>query len=319
MADFLAIDYETANSMHESVCAIGVTVVEGGRFKSNFYSLVKPPKECSHFDSFNVSIHGITAKDVKNAPSFEEVWSKIELLYKEQSLPFVCHYAGFDIRVTETMLWHIGKEFKDIRFYDTCTIARKVWPELINHKLNTISSHLGINLEHHNAASDSQACAQIALKQMELLSLPSLSDVAKKYGYELGVLSVNGVKTMSEFKYYRSRKSPNWEKGSQSSKDVSPNTEINEESDIFGRDIVFTGTLTSMTRKEAIQRAVNNGATVVSAVSKKTNYLVVGISDFIDFANGIKTTKLKDAELVKAKGYDIAIIDEEQFLRMTVL
>ena len=60
MADFLAIDYETANSMHESVCAIGVTVVEGGRFKSNFYSLVKPPKECSHFDSFNVSIHGIS-------------------------------------------------------------------------------------------------------------------------------------------------------------------------------------------------------------------------------------------------------------------
>ena len=43
-----------------------------------------------------------------------------------------------------------------------------------------------------------------------------------------------------------------------------------------------------------------------------------GISDFLDFEKGIKTNKLKDAELVKQKGYGISIINEEDFLRMTV-
>ena len=72
-----------------------------------------------------------------------------------------------------------------------------------------------------------------------------------------------------------------------------------------------------MTRSEAIQRAVNNGASVASSVSKKTNYLIVGVSDFLDFERGIKTNKFKDAESAKQAGADIEIIDEEVFLKMT--
>jgi DNA polymerase-3 subunit epsilon len=318
MDSFIAIDYETANSSYESVCAVGATVVEEGRITSNIYSLIKPPKEHFFFDSFNVSIHGITEKDVKNAPGFEKIWAEIEELQTSRNLPIACHYAGFDIRVTEALLHYFEKDFQDIRFYDTCTVSRKVWPELINFKLNTISGHLGISLEHHNAASDAQACAMIALKHMELLSLSTLSDIAKSFGYDLGILSSRGVKTMSEFKRYENSRHYSGEKGSNSSKDVLPDREVNLGSDLFGKSVVFTGALMSMGRKEAIQRAVNNGATVISAVSKKTDFLVVGISDFLDFEKGIKTNKLKDAELVKQKGYGISIIDEEDFLRMTI-
>lgn len=317
MDSFIAIDYETANSSYESVCAVGATVVIEGKIASNIYSLIKPPREHFFFDSFNVSIHGINERDVKNAPGFEKIWAQIEELQAAKNLPFACHYAGFDIRVTEALLHYLDKDFQNIRFYDTCTVSRKVWPELINFKLNTISGHLGINLEHHNAASDAQACATIALKHMEVLSLPTLSDIAKSFGYDLGILSPNGVKTMSEFKRYEHSGNYSRVKGSNSSKDVLPDREVNLGSDLFGKNIVFTGALVSMGRKEAIQRAVNNGATVVSAVSKNTDFLVVGISDFLDFEKGIKTNKLKDAELVKQKGYGISIIDEEDFLRMT--
>ena len=87
--------------------------------------------------------------------------------------------------------------------------------------------------------------------------------------------------------------------------------------ELFGKKIVFTGGLESMTRSEAIQRAVNNGASVASSVSKKTNYLIVGVSDFLDFERGIKTNKFKDAESAKQAGADIEIIDEEIFLKMT--
>ena len=81
MDSFIAIDYETANSSYESVCAVGVTLVENGKIRSNFYTLIKPEEDFSFFDSFNTSIHGITEKDVKNAPSFGDVWPDIEKLY----------------------------------------------------------------------------------------------------------------------------------------------------------------------------------------------------------------------------------------------
>jgi DNA polymerase-3 subunit epsilon len=316
MDSFIAIDYETANSSYESVCAVGVTLVEDGKIQSNFYTLIKPEEDFSFFDSFNTSIHGITERDVKNAPSFGDVWPDIEKLYLPGQIPFVCHYAGFDIRVTEAMLYGIGNKFSDIEFYDTCTISKKVWPELLNFKLNTISSYLGIELDHHNAASDAQACAQIAIKHLELLSLPTLRDVAKNFGYDLGVLNTTGVRRMSDFKNYPSSRNYNHGNYIQSSKGILPSAEINVDGDFYGKRIVFTGELDSMNRSEAIQIAVNNGAAVASSVSKKTNYLIVGKSDFLDFKNGIKTNKFKDAEAAKISGSNIEIIDEEDFLRM---
>ena len=317
LGSFVAIDYETANSAYESVCAVGVTLVEENIVKSNFYTLIKPPEEFSFFDSFNTSIHNINKKDVKNSPSFGDIWADIEKLYAPKNLPIACHYAGFDIRVTEALLDYLGNEFTEIKFYDTCTISKKVWPELINFKLNTISQHLNIKLDHHNAASDAQACAQIALKHMELTSNKSLSGVAKEFGFNLGVLNSNGVRRMSDSKKYQSNNPVDFSKYIQSSKDLSPTSEVNTNSDMFGMKIVFTGELESMNRTEAIQRAVNNGAAVASSVSKKTNYLIVGTSDFLDFENGIKTNKLKSAEAVKESGGLIEIIDEEDFLRMT--
>lgn len=316
MDSFLAIDYETANSSYESVCAVGITLVENQKITSNFYTLIKPTDDFSYFDPFNTSIHGITEKDVKNAPSFADIWPEIERIYTPNQIPFACHYAGFDIRVTEAMLYSIGNKFPEIESYDTCTISKKVWPELLNFKLNTISTFLGIDLEHHNAASDAQACAQIALKHLEILSLSSLRDAAKNYGYDLGLLNSAGVKRMSDFKNYATSKT--YEHGNylQSSKGVVPNTEVNRDSELYGMKIVFTGELDSMNRSEAIQRAVNNGAVVASSVSKKTNYLIVGKSDFLDFKNGIKTNKFKDAESAKNSGSNIEIIDEEDFLRM---
>jgi len=318
MSNFIAIDYETANSSYESVCAVGITVVENGEIFARYYSLIKPPKEYSYFDPFNTSIHGISERDVRKAPSFAEVWKDIESFYVEKNLPFACHYAGFDIRVTESMLFHIGANFQDIYFFDTCTISKKVWPELLNYKLNTIANFLGINLDHHNAASDAEACAKIALKQMELLSFDSLSKVAQNFGYDLGILSSKGVKRMSDSKRYPNTKTYEYGHYAQSSKGILPSGVINEESDLNGKNIVFTGGLQSMTRANAIQRAVNNGAKVISSVSKKTNYLVVGISEFINFEKGLTTNKYKEAEQMLADGFDICIIDEEEFLKMTL-
>lgn len=318
MDSFIAIDYETANADHRSACSLGVSIVENGKVVETFESFIQPPKEFTEFDPFNVMIHGITPTQIKGAPTFDYLWEKLDKFNSKYKVPFVCHFSGFDIRVTEALLNHYRISFQEIRFYDTYTIARKLWPQLINHKLNTLSENFKIELNHHNAASDAQACALIALKQIEDLGKNSLIEVAENYGYKLGVLNSSGVKTMSDFKNYGSTNYKAYDPKAASSKDVLPDREVNLGSDLFGKNIVFTGELTSMSRKEGIQRAVNNGAAVGSGVSKKTNYLVVGISDFIDFNSGKKTNKLKDAEALSAAGQEISIIDEEDFLKMTI-
>ena len=40
MTDFAAIDFETANGQHSSVCSVGVVVVRGGVITDTFYSLI---------------------------------------------------------------------------------------------------------------------------------------------------------------------------------------------------------------------------------------------------------------------------------------
>ena len=315
--NFIAIDYETANSSYLSACALGVSVVIEGEVTETFATFVKPPKEFAEFDPFNVMIHGIKPADVKGAPLFSDVWERVESFTSKYELPIACHYSGFDIRVTQALLKHYNKQFTVIRFYDTYTIARKLWPQLINHKLDTLAETFGIELTHHDAASDAETCARIAIRQMHELDKNSLYEVAQNYGYKLGLLSVDGLKTMSDFKNYEANSSGS-SQGKSSSKGVLPNTEVNAGSDIYGKKIVFTGALTSMDRGQAIQRAVNNGAEVQSGVSKKTDFLVVGVSDFIDFKSGKKTQKLKDAESLSAAGSGITIIDEEDFLKMTI-
>jgi DNA polymerase III subunit epsilon len=315
---FIAIDYETANGDRRSACSIGISVVEVGKVIDRYQTLIKPPEEFSYFDPFNVMIHGINARDVQSAPNFPEVWDVISKINKKNQ-PVVCHNSGFDMRLTEDLLKYFKISFEDINFYDTLTIAKKLWPSLINHKLNTISQAFKIELEHHNAASDAEACARIAIQQMHELEKKSLEEVAGVYDYKLGRLSINGVITMSASKNYNVHKTFVYDPKAVSSKTVLPDKEINYGSELFGTSIVFTGELQTMDRKQAIQVAVNNGASVTSSVTKKTQFLVVGISDFIDFTNGKKTRKLVDAEKLSVGGQHISIIDEEDFLKMSAI
>ena len=49
-----------------------------------------------------------------------------------------------------------------------CTVktSRRLFPEMANHRLNTVCEELAIPLEHHHdALEDSRACAKILLYQ----------------------------------------------------------------------------------------------------------------------------------------------------------
>ena len=93
---FVAIDFETANSSRSSVCALGIVVVDGGAVVEARSWLVRP--EPLVFDGYNIMIHGITPDDVRDEPTFDQLWADVFLPYFQMG-PMLAHNASFDMSV----------------------------------------------------------------------------------------------------------------------------------------------------------------------------------------------------------------------------
>ena len=160
---YIAFDVETPNSANDRMSAIGVTVVEDRRIVKEFSTLVNPE---THFNHFNIQLTGITPALVAKAPIFGELWSSLEPIFSS-GLP-VAHNAQFDMSVLAKCLRDYGILWKHQTDYVcTCQMGKRCYPNLSNHRLNTMCDYLGIELDHHQAASDSRACAQILLRCIE--------------------------------------------------------------------------------------------------------------------------------------------------------
>jgi DNA polymerase-3 subunit epsilon len=165
--NFCAIDFETACNEQASACTLGMVRVRNGEVAETFYSLIKPPAGMEIWASFT-DIHGITMNDVRNSPTFAELWPQIKEFIQSDVL--VAHNAGFDKGVLVACLEYYGIEQAIPPFECTVQCSRKAWKkeidsqELINCKLNTVSAFLGIELNHHEALSDALACAKIYLE-----------------------------------------------------------------------------------------------------------------------------------------------------------
>ena len=162
MSQFTVFDVETPNRMNSRMSAIGITIIEDRQIEKEFYTLVNPE---THFDPFNTMLTGISEESVRNAPSFPEVWEKIEP-YMSGGL-LVAHNAQFDMGVLKKCLLAYEIEWKPCAHY-ICTVqmGRRLLPG-ISHKLNDLCDYYGIALDHHKADSDSRACAQILLRYLQ--------------------------------------------------------------------------------------------------------------------------------------------------------
>lgn len=161
---YILFDVETPNSKNDRISAIGITIVENSEIVKGYYTLVNPQ---SHFDDFNIYLTGISPDDVKDKPTFPKLWQMIEPVFSSGLL--LAHNAPFDMNVLGKCLRDYNIAWKNpVNYACTCAMSRKMMPNLPNHKLNTVSDYLGLELDHHNAASDSAACAQILLHCLSL-------------------------------------------------------------------------------------------------------------------------------------------------------
>ncbi len=163
---FVAIDFETANRYPQSACAVGICVYEDGIELENYVTLIKPPEEYGEFDYRNIQIHHIRPQDVRSAPSFMEVYRYLAKYFF--GAIFVAHNASFDMGVFKACCEAYHLPVPSLNYICTVRLAKKVYPFLTSHRLNVVSEYLGIELDHHEAMSDANACAGIVLSAMVL-------------------------------------------------------------------------------------------------------------------------------------------------------
>ncbi|PKQ16765.1 MAG: exonuclease [Actinobacteria bacterium HGW-Actinobacteria-7] len=175
---WVAIDFETASREATSACALGIALIDGLEIVETVSWLIRPP--FNEYEYRNTLIHGITPEDTEHAPDFEELWWEIGPQLAGRRL--LAHNAAFDMRVLGALI--DSRDLNAPRYEYACTVnlARKALPDLGNHKLDTVCDHCGIRLMHHDAASDAQACARVALVCAETVGAASIGEAAEALG-----------------------------------------------------------------------------------------------------------------------------------------
>lgn len=155
--NFTFLDVETPNYSNSAISSIAlIHMTSDGEVITK--SLLVNPEQ--HFDAFNINLTGITPEMVQNQPTFAEVWDEIKEYFEDSIL--VAHNARFDLSVLQKCFKRYHIQSPEMYYMCTVDLSRKYIPSN-SHKLNILCDLLGIELNHHQADSDTNACMQIFL------------------------------------------------------------------------------------------------------------------------------------------------------------
>jgi DNA polymerase III subunit epsilon len=146
-----------------------MAVFENGALTESLYWLVRPPKGHGWFREDFIECHGLTHLDVWDAPEFPVIAPQFLVRLTCADL-VVAHNAEFDIAHLRGTLEHFGLTCPEFNYVCTCRLARKIWPDLPNHRLDTLAAHIAVDFKHHHAQADAEVAGRIfmALKDQEI-------------------------------------------------------------------------------------------------------------------------------------------------------
>jgi len=279
--EFASLDVETANADRSSICQIGIAHFVDGCLAEEWSTLVNPE---DYFDSFNVSVHGITEDMVKASPVFPELVAGIRDRVRTK---IVLSHTPFDrVAIAQACLKY-GLEGVECAWLDTARVARRTWNQFAErgYGLHNVCAVIGYDFRHHDALEDAKAAAHVLLVAMK----------------ETG-LDLEGWLARVEQPIYDSLVA---QAG-------------NPEGPLHGEVLVFTGAL-EITRAEAAALAAKVGCTVAGGVTKDTTILVVGNQDARKLVGHDKSSKHRKAEHLIRKGSAIKILTEKDFAKLARL
>jgi DNA polymerase III epsilon subunit family exonuclease len=182
--DFVVVDVEAtgAKTPPNRLIELGAYRIRGGRIVDKFLSLVNPEIPIPRFVA---SLTGISNDMVKNAPVFAEVAPQWLDFVSDSVL--VAHNAPFD---TSFLNNEISRVYANHRMVNPhlCTVrlSRRAFPDLSNHRLETIAQHFAIPIaSRHRAGSDALATAEIFIVLLtELEETHGIKDLAAARNFQ---------------------------------------------------------------------------------------------------------------------------------------
>lgn len=157
---FFALDVETANNDRGSICQIGVACVRPDNSIETWMTYVDPQVDRWVF----TYLHGISARTVKDAPTFAEVLPVLRDALAGQA---VYQHSGFDRSAVAAACGNSSLTIPQWDWRDSVHVARAAWPELRGnggHGLASLKQHLGLEFDHHDAGEDARAAAEVVLR-----------------------------------------------------------------------------------------------------------------------------------------------------------
>ncbi len=173
--EYVVFDVETTglSSVYDTIIEIAGVKMKNGEIIDRFDSFANPHKP---LPEKIVEITKITDDMLKDAPEVDEVLQKFHEW--SSGCVLVAHNATFDIGFLNAGYAKIGIEKIKNPIIDTLELARFLFPELANHRLNTLCKHLNVELvQHHRAIYDAEATAYMFWKLVERLKEDEITNV----------------------------------------------------------------------------------------------------------------------------------------------
>lgn len=162
---YVVFDVETTglSAVYDQVIEVGAVKIKNGQIIDRFQSFANPHQKLS---AFTIELTGITDEMVANAPDPEVVINQFREWTGDAIL--VAHNASFDIGFLNAYYRKLGYGNVENPVIDTLELARFLYPELKNHRLNTLAKKFNVELEnHHRADEDSEATGYLFMKMLQ--------------------------------------------------------------------------------------------------------------------------------------------------------
>ncbi len=164
-SEFIVFDVETTglSAIYDTIIELAAVKIRGGEIVDTFESFANPHHPLS---TTTIELTGITDEMVENAPNIDEVLKKF-YEWSNDSI-YVAHNATFDMGFLNTGFQKYGLGKSKNPVIDTLELARFLYPQLKNHRLNTLAKKFDIELtQHHRAIYDAEATGYLFLKMLK--------------------------------------------------------------------------------------------------------------------------------------------------------
>lgn len=289
-SDYCLIKVETTglDVNHDFIIEIAALKIRSNLIVDEYSTLVKTG---AYINNFIESFTGITNDMV----SFE---GKPEHIAIRDLKDFVGDdlLVGYGINFHLNFLYdcsilHLDEPIKN-NFVDVNRIARRVLTSIDGHGFRKVSKYLHLNVPIHRSLHD---CNLIYNIYNELLTI-----ILEKF--ETTDFFLKEVEKIT---------------CEANAKNVTTiNTVFNSDNPLYLKNCVFTGALSKLTRKEAMQELKDIGGIPQNGINSDTNFLVVGDLSYIPSVKDGKSTKQKLTEKKQLDGQDIQVISESTFYSM---